>query len=74
MDLSVIFTPQVNAAIRVFAILFSAGHIIVSLVLFNFIRSVSRQVHTPHEGIFKALAVVHMMLLTVILLAIIFLF
>ncbi len=74
MEIDQIFTPQVIAAIRIFAIIIAVIHILVALVLYNFIRNVSRQVQTPSEGSFKFIGIVHICLLVVILLAIVILF
>lgn len=74
MDLSTFFTPEVLAALKIFAIIVTIVHMFVVLILFNFIRTVSRQVRTPSEGLFKFIGIVHIGLIAVILLGIIFLF
>jgi hypothetical protein len=74
MDFTNLITPEIQAVLKIFAIFVSVLHLLVALILFNFIRTVSRQVRTPSENIFRLMGIVHIGLLVVILLGIIFLF
>jgi len=69
-----ILTPEVFGMVKVFVIVVALIHLIAGVTLFRFIMNVSNQVKTPTGNIFRALGIVHIVLLIGILLAIAILF
>lgn len=72
MDVREFFTDEIKEAIRIFAIVVTFIHLVIGIILNRFVFAASSILKTPSSGFFRALGIIHLLVLVTILLIVIF--